>query len=254
MASILIYVLRRDLRLGDNPIFHDIAKSFQQSHRPYTHVLPVYIVPAQQIEVSGFLASGETSPFPEARSSVAKLWRCGPNRAKFLAESVWSLKKSLEDAGSGLVIRPGMVGQVVKSLLDEYAKPESKDEVYQVWMTGEEGSEEKDEEREARSAAVEHGKEFKLWTDEKYFVHEYGGQSKYIKRLLTRHSPATMYPCKTSKSYRMFSPATGTKLSHYDRRLGALCHAQIDCRRCRIMFPVIRDSSHLQANKILSIA
>ena len=117
---VLIYLLRRDLRLRDNPIFHEISKNFQQS-QPYTHLLPVYIFAAQQIEVSGFLSSeNERSPFPEARSKVAGFWRCGPKRATFLAESVWELKQSLNSIGSGLEIRVGLAGPVIRDLLNAF--------------------------------------------------------------------------------------------------------------------------------------
>ena len=169
---VLIYLLRRDLRLADNPILNDIGKTFQQSQQPYTHLLPVYVFAAQQIEVSGFLTSdSDRSPFPEARSNAGGFWRCGHHRAKFLAESVWDLKKSLDGVGSGLEIRVGMVGQVVKELLD--AMKEAKTEVTGVWMTSEEGVEEKREERDCRKAAKSAGTEFKLWTDEKYYIDEY---------------------------------------------------------------------------------
>ena len=168
---ILIYLLRRDLRLSDNPIFNEISKTFQQSQHPYTHLLPVYIFAAQQIEVSGFLTSAsDRSPFPEARSNAAGFWRCGPHRATFLAESAWDLKQSLDRAGSGLEIRVGMAGQVIKELLDAY-KSEST-EVAGVWMTDEEGVEEKREERDVRRAAEGAGADFKLWTDEKYYIDE----------------------------------------------------------------------------------
>ncbi|KAL9613539.1 MAG: hypothetical protein Q9167_001924 [Letrouitia subvulpina] len=166
---VLIYLLRRDLRFADNPILHDISRSFQQSHHPFTHLLPVYVFAAQQIEVSGFLASdSDRSPFPEARSNVAGFWRCGPHRAKFLAESVWDMKKSLSDAGSGLEIRVGIAGQVIQELLDGFRQRSA--EVVGVWMTNEEGVEEKREERDVRRAAETAQAEFKLWTDEKYYV------------------------------------------------------------------------------------
>ncbi len=169
---ILIYLLRRDLRLSDNPILSEVGKTFQQSHQPYTHLLPVYVFAAQQIEVSGFLTSdSDRSPFPEARSNAAGFWRCGHHRARFLAESVWDLKKSLNGIGSGLEIRVGMVGQVIKDLLDAF-KSEST-EVAGVWMTDEEGVEEKREEKNVRRVAEGAGTEFKLWTDEKYYVDEY---------------------------------------------------------------------------------
>ena len=169
---ILIYLLRRDLRLSDNPVLHDIWKAYQLSQRPYTHLLPVYVFPAQQIEVSGFLSSDtDRSPFPEARSNAAGFWRCGPRRAKFVAESVWDLKRNMESVGSGLEIRVGMVGRVIKDLLDGFKREDA--EVVGVWMTEEEGVEEKREERDVRKATEEAGTRFKLWNDEKYYVDEY---------------------------------------------------------------------------------
>ena len=169
---VLVYLLRRDLRLSDNPILSEVGKTFQQSHRPYTHLLPVYVFAAQQIEVSGFLSSDtDRSPFPEARSNAGGFWRCGPHRATFLAESVWDMKKSLAGVGSGLEIRVGMAGQVIKELLD--ALKSENTEVTGVWMTDEEGVEEKREQRDCRKAAEGAGTEFRLLTDEKYYVDEY---------------------------------------------------------------------------------
>jgi len=170
---VLIYLLRRDLRLADNPIFHEISRLTQQSKHPFTHLLPIYVFPAQQIEVSGFLSSPDKqSPFPEARSPAGGFWRCGHHRAKFVAESVWDLKTSLQKNGRDLVIRVGMLGQVVKELLDSFTTSEDV-EVTGVWMTNEEGVEEKREERDVRRAVEGAGKEFKLWTDEKYLIDEY---------------------------------------------------------------------------------
>lgn len=168
---ILIYLLRRDLRFNDNPLLHELSRTFQQSQHPYTHLLPLYIFPAQQVEVSGFLtSSSDKSPYPEARSNAAGFWRCGPHRAKFLAESVWDVKKSLENVGSGLQIRVGMLGQILKHTLEELKKTNAK--VVGVWMTEEEGVEEKREEREVKQATEAMGIDFKLWTDEKYLVDE----------------------------------------------------------------------------------
>lgn len=169
---VLIYLLRRDLRLADNPILHEISKSGQQSQRSYTHVLPVYCFAAQQIEVSGFLSSAsDRSPYPEARSPAGGFWRCAQHRARFVAESVWDLKKSLEGIDSGLEIRVGMLGQVVQDMLEAFRRTDS--EVFGVWMTAEEGVEEKREEREVRKVVEADGKQFKLWVDEKYYIDEY---------------------------------------------------------------------------------
>ena len=204
--SVLIYLLRRDLRVADNPILHEVSKVYgqwQKSSKPkpslstrdssadegvhlnvddlsiksrpsnrFTHLLPLYVFPAQQVEVSGFLVPGETrSPFPEARSQVGNFWRCGPHRAKFLGETVWSLKDNLKKNGSDLVLRAGLVADVTKALLKELK--EKGTEVSAVWMTAEEGVEEKREEREVRKVVQEAGKNFELWADEKYFVDEY---------------------------------------------------------------------------------
>jgi len=170
ISRILIYLVRRDLRRADNPILHELARLHGQSQRPFTHVLPVYVFSADQIEVSGFLSSSDLkSPYPEARSRISGFWRCGRRRAKFLAECVWDLKKDLESIGSGLEIRVGSVKDVVRSLLDGYQ--ESGDaEIHGTWMTSEEGWEEKEEEEEVRELMGREAKEFKLWRDEKYLV------------------------------------------------------------------------------------
>jgi len=171
--KVLVYLLRRDLRLADNPILHQVSKLSQQSQCAFTHVLPIYVFPAQQIEVSGFLNCEDAkSPFPEARSEVGHFWRCGPHRAKFLAESVWDVKQDLERVGSGLVIRVGMLGQVVQDLLARFREQDDAT-ITAIWMTSEEGVEEQREERDVKNAARESNVEFKLWRDEKYFVDEY---------------------------------------------------------------------------------
>ena len=179
MASkVLIYLFRRDLRLADNPILHEISRLNSQSHKPFTHVLPLYVFPAQQVEVSGFISSPDAkSPYPEARSQVGNFWRCGQLRAKFLAESVWDVKKGLQALNSDLIIRVGMLGDVVKQLLDSFEKDAGDAEVTAFWMAEEVAIEEKREERAIRKEVEGRGKEFKLWTDEKYFVDEYANMS-----------------------------------------------------------------------------
>lgn len=163
--NVLIYLLRRDLRIADNPILHLLEKD-----SVYTHLLPVYVFAAQQIEVSGFIKDSSKSPYPEARSASGAFWRCGPHRAKFLAESVWDLKKSLIGVGSDLEIRVGMMDDVAKTLLDGFEKEGVK--VGGIWMTGEEGPEENAEERKVRNMCNEKAVGFKLHKDEKYFVDE----------------------------------------------------------------------------------
>ena len=172
MSRVLIYLLRRDLRLADNPIFNEIARLNSQSQKPFTHLLPVYVFPAEQIEVSGFLSSKtERSPYKEARSAVGGFWRCGRLRSKFIAESVWDLKKDLESIGSGLSIRVGTLHDVVKSILDGY-RNRNDVEVHGLWMTSEEGWEEMYQEKYVKELLEQEQKEFQLWKDEKYFVDE----------------------------------------------------------------------------------
>ena len=58
-------------------------------------------------------------------------------------------------------------------MLNAYKKDSSKGEVVSLWMTSEEGVEEQREERDVRKAVEGEGKEFRVWTDEKYYVDEY---------------------------------------------------------------------------------
>jgi deoxyribodipyrimidine photo-lyase len=125
--------------------------------------------------VSGFLSSPtDESPYPEARSDVAKVWRCGPHRAKFIAEGVWNLKEKLEalNCGSGLEQRVGRITDVVSDILEWYAKDENDGEIAGVWMTDDDGTEEKTEEKTMREVTGRHGVDFQVWNDEKYYIDE----------------------------------------------------------------------------------
>ena len=93
-------------------------------------------------------------------------------RSKFIAESVWDLKRDLESIGSGVEIRVGTLSDVVRSLLDGFRTRDDV-EIHGVWMTSEEGWEEKQEEKQIESLLDQEDREFKLWTDEKYYVDEY---------------------------------------------------------------------------------
>jgi len=169
MQRVLVYLLRRDLRLADNPVFHEISRLNSQSQKPFTHVLPVFVFPSEQIEVSGFLQQGEKSPYPEARSATGRFWRCGKLRAKFLAESVWDLKQDLEKAQSGLIVRVGSVKDAVQSLIDGYRA--SKDaEIAEVWMTSEPTWEEKKEEDAVKTILDKEKLPLRMFVDEKYFI------------------------------------------------------------------------------------
>jgi deoxyribodipyrimidine photo-lyase len=201
---IILYILRRDVRLSDNPAFHYAAQQLKRANTktpkapsnddgrsrddslisehggaPSTHLLPVYVFPANQIESSGFLSSpSDRSPYPEARSEVAKVWRTGPHRAKFIGEAVWDLKQQLEalDCGTGLEMRVGMVADVVRDIVEAYPQTdiqdESKPKITGIWMTSDDGTEEKDEERAVEKIATQHNIPFQVWVDEKFYVDE----------------------------------------------------------------------------------
>ncbi|GAB1311592.1 Cryptochrome DASH [Madurella fahalii] len=164
-SRVLLYVVRRDLRVSDQPIFHHLAGSTDHG---FSHFLPVYIFPAQQLDVSGFIKDGSANPYPDARSRLGRYPRCGPHRAKFLAECVWDLQQSLEALGSGLLIRVGMVGDVTRSLAEGLTTIGRK--VAAIWMTSHEGTEENHDERAVAMVCNDFGAEFKLWEDEKYLI------------------------------------------------------------------------------------
>lgn len=165
--NVLIYVLRHDLRLQDNPVLHHLAS---KGDHGFTHLVPVYGFSSQQIEVSGFISDGSACPYPEAKGSVSNVWRTGPHRAKFITQSVWNLKESLESVGSGLLIRVGTLSDIVEDMVEGFSKKEL--HVGAVWMTSEEGVEERRDQKAVSAICEKHGAEFKLWTDEKYYVDE----------------------------------------------------------------------------------
>lgn len=166
-GKVLVYLVRRDLRVADNPVLHHLTTTHDHG---YTHLLPIYIFDPRQVEISGFLINGESSPYPEARSAVGGYWRTGPHRAKFIAQSVWDLKQSLEQLNSGLLLRFGHPGDVVKQVIQSL-KAKSQD-VGGVYMTEEKSSEEIEEQRAVKSVCDEESVDFKLWQDEKYYVDE----------------------------------------------------------------------------------
>jgi deoxyribodipyrimidine photo-lyase len=202
-SRIILYVLRRDIRLSDNPVFHCAAQQSKRSKlnkpasqdgrrsrddsltsehggAPFTHFLPVYIFPPQQMEVAGFLSSpSDQSPYPEARSKVAKVWRTGPHRAKWIGQGVCDLKQQLEalDCGSGLVLRVGKVDEVVGDIVDSYARLDGDDgckpKITGIWMTEDDGTEEKDDTRAVEKIAAKNNIPFKMWADEKFYIDEY---------------------------------------------------------------------------------
>lgn len=164
-SKILIYFIRRDLRVSDNPLLHYLSTTPDHG---FTHLLPVYVFASHQIEVSGFIKDGSKSPYPEAKSDIARFWRCGPHRAKIITSAVWDMKTSLETLGSGLCIRAGQFGDILRDLKKNLEEKNHK--VGAVWVTSDEGVEEKRDEKTLSSICADSGIDFKLWADEKYFI------------------------------------------------------------------------------------
>lgn len=167
ISNVLVYLVRHDLRFADNPIFHRLASTKDHG---YTDLVPVYVFPAQQFEVSGFIQDGSASPYPEARSDVSKVWRTGPHRAKFVTQCVWDLKKNLESAGSGLLIRVGNTTDVIADLIEGFSNKQAK--VGGVWITKEEGVEERRDQKAISELCEKSGAVLTLFEDEKYFIDE----------------------------------------------------------------------------------
>ena len=84
-GRVLVYLVRHDLRVSDNPILHQLASAHDHG---FTHLLPIFHFEPHQMEVSGFLKEGKQSPYPEAKSRVGGFWRCGPHRARFIATNM----------------------------------------------------------------------------------------------------------------------------------------------------------------------
>lgn len=77
--SILIALLRNDLRIVDHSIFH-LAHYGNVSSR-ITHVLPVYVFDERQIEL-GAVEGYQKASKKEARSRVAGFWKANVHRTK----------------------------------------------------------------------------------------------------------------------------------------------------------------------------
>jgi len=185
-----------------------------EQDKRFTHLLPIYVFPANQIEVSGFLQKGDSddtevrSPYPPARSQVGNFWRCGPPRAKFITESVWDLKQGFERAGCNLAVRAGMLYDVAADALDWFDGVEGKEdvpelgeqwtkdahaqrgEVVGVWMTSDDSVEESRDERAVKKMVERRGQEFRLFRDEKYYIDEY-----VLQATSSPHPMHTPYPC-----------------------------------------------------------
>lgn len=167
-GTILVYLMRRDLRTSDNPILYRLSAT----EHGFTHLLPVYILPPDQIEVSGLVKDGKMSPYPPARYDLSQRWKCGHLRAKFIAESLWDLKGNLESLGSGLCIRVGTFDGVLNGIIQHYAANREGPQVTAVWMAEDYSPGQQREEDTISAICETHGIEFDRLYDVKYFMHE----------------------------------------------------------------------------------
>jgi deoxyribodipyrimidine photo-lyase len=121
------------------------------------------------MDVSGFIKDLERKQlYPVSTSRVGNFSRCGPHRAKFIAESVWDLKTSLKSLNSDLLLRVGEHNEVVEDQIKAFQDRDI--EVGAVWMTGLVGSEELEQERKVSETCEALGVECKIWPDVKYFI------------------------------------------------------------------------------------
>ncbi|KAI9698566.1 MAG: hypothetical protein M1820_007456 [Bogoriella megaspora] len=220
-AKVLIYILRRDLRTTDNPVLHEIVQLKKKDSQDFTHLLPIFVFPPDQVEVSGLLRDQtKESPFPEARSYVGGFWRCGPHRLKFLVESLWDVKEQLQELESDLELRVGNLGDVVKDVVEQL-KGDDGARATAVWMTAEEGTEEKQHERDAREAAELCEIDFNLWTDEKYLVDDRDLPFKNPEDLSDVFTSfrKTVEPLRDAPRQRLPRPERGSLLPLPERRL-----------------------------------
>ncbi|KAL7822721.1 cryptochrome [Trichoderma gracile] len=167
-GRIVVYLLRRDLRTADNPVLHYLSTT--DGKHGYTHLLPVYVMPPDKIELSGLVKDEEASPYPQALAEVSRHWKCGIHRVRFIAESVWDLKTKLEALGSGLIIRAGTFPDVLESIVQHYAGQIDGPQVAAVWITSGLLLEEVNEQQAIASFCDEVGIRFVPFRDHKWFI------------------------------------------------------------------------------------
>lgn len=170
-GRIVVYLLRQDLRTADNPLFHYLSRT--GGKHGYTHLLPVYVLPPDQMELSGLVKDGETFPYSYSLSEVSRIWKCSPHRARFLAESVWDLKSKLEALGSGLIIPAGSFPDVLESIVQHYADHNDGPQVAAVWLTEGFLPEEVIEQQAMASFCEKVGVRFTPFRDHRWFIDKY---------------------------------------------------------------------------------
>ncbi|PWZ03131.1 cryptochrome [Testicularia cyperi] len=135
--SVLICLLRLDLRIHDNPLFHyahespkpivssadktvNLSKVEDEALLGSTadYLLPVFVFDEREMELSGL--PGYQRKGPEARTKEYGFWKTGGFRTRFISETVYDLRSRLRAVGSDLLIRFGIPEVVVANLVSAF--------------------------------------------------------------------------------------------------------------------------------------
>lgn len=147
--SVLICLLRLDLRIHDNPLFYyahqtpkpivstaektvDLSKLEDEALLGSTadYLLPVFVFDEREMELSGL--PGYQRKGPEARTKEYGFWKTGGFRTRFVSESVYDVRSRLRSVGSDLLIRFGMPEDVIHNLVQAFQAEGT--HVEGVWM------------------------------------------------------------------------------------------------------------------------
>ncbi|KAL7956038.1 DNA photolyase, FAD-binding/Cryptochrome [Trichoderma compactum] len=167
---VVIYLVRRDLRVADNHILHLLSRYNINEEGTYTHLLPVYILAPDRVETSGLLKDGERSPYPRALSEHSGVWKCGLHRVKFLAEAIWDMKERLEELDNGLIIRVGRFYETLKSIFLHYSSDKGGPQISSVWMVKGNSPDEISEQQQVYAACYDFGIDYVKFRDRELFV------------------------------------------------------------------------------------
>ncbi|CDS00060.1 related to Deoxyribodipyrimidine photo-lyase [Sporisorium scitamineum] len=148
--SVLICLLRLDLRIHDNPLFYyahqtpkpivstaaektvDLSKLEDEALLGSTadYLLPVFVFDEREMELSGL--PGYHRKGPEACTREYGFWKTGGFRTRFVSESVYDVRSRLRSVGSDLLIRFGIPEEVIANLVNAFQADGT--HVEGVWM------------------------------------------------------------------------------------------------------------------------
>ncbi|UKZ84730.1 uncharacterized protein TrAFT101_000627 [Trichoderma asperellum] len=167
-GATLIYLMKRDLRATDNPILYGLSTT----EHGFTHLLSAYIFPSDHIEVSGLVKDGNISPYLPTRYGLSRRWRCSHLCAKFIAGSLWDLKRNLENLGSGFIILVGTFDAVLNGMIGHSVANQDGPQITAVWMIVDYSPGQQREEETISAICGAHGIKFDWHYDVKYCMHD----------------------------------------------------------------------------------